>query len=105
MARTQASRTRNTLYPYFLRDLVVSVPDAVWCADITYIPMRRSFMYLVVVMDWFSRYVLTWELSNTLEARFCTHALERALEGACPVIFNTNQSSQFSRAPNSRAHC
>ncbi len=95
---TSKPHPEHTIYPYLLRDLVVSVPDAVWCADITYIPMRRGFMYLVAVMDWYSRYVLTWELSNTLEAGFCTHALERALAGASPAIFNTDQGSQFTSA-------
>lgn len=92
---TSRPHPEHTIYPYLLRDLVVSVPDAVWCADITYIPMRHGFMYLVAVMDWFSRYVLSWELSNTLETSFCTNALERALEGSCPAIFNTDQGSQF----------
>lgn len=95
---TSKPHPEHTIYPYLLRDLVVSVPDAVWCADITYIPMRGGFMYLVAVMDWYSRYVLTWELSNTLEAGFCTNALERALESAQPAIFNTDQGSQFTSA-------
>jgi len=77
---TSKPHPEHTIYPYLLRDLAITEPDAVWCADITYIPMWRGFMYLVAVMDWYSRYVLTWELSNTLEAGFCTHALERALE-------------------------
>jgi putative transposase len=95
---TSKPHPEHTIYPYLLRDLVVSVPDAVWCADITYIPMRGGFMYLVAVMDWYSRYVLTWGLSNTLEAGFCTNALERALESAQPAIFNTDQGSQFTSA-------
>lgn len=95
---TSKAHPEHKIYPYLLRNLIVSVPNAVWCADITYIPMRRGFMYLVAVMDWFSRYVLTWELSNTLEASFCTHALERALESAQPAIFNTDQGSQFTSA-------
>jgi putative transposase len=95
---TSKPHPEHTIYPYLLRDLAITEPDAVWCADITYIPMWRGFMYLVAVMDWYSRYVLTWELSNTLEAGFCTHALERALEGACPAIFNTDQGSQFTSA-------
>ena len=85
----------HTIDPYFLRDLVVSVPDAVWCADITYIPMRRGFVHLVAVMDWFSRYVGVVQHSG---AGFCRHTLERALEGACPVIFNTEQGSPFTGA-------
>ena len=95
---TSKPHPKHIIYPYLLRDLIVSVPDAVWCADISYIPMRRGFMYLVAVMDWFSRYVLTWELSNTLEAGFCTNALERALVSAQPAIFNTDQGSQFTSA-------
>ncbi len=83
------------MYPYLLRDLVIERPNQVWCADITYIPMQRGFLYLVAVMDWFSRYVLVWELSNTLESMFCVTALERALAGSCPDIFNTDQGSQF----------
>jgi len=92
---TSKPHPENTIYPYLLRDLVISVPDAVWCADITYIRMRRGFMYLVAVMDWFSRCVLAWELSNGLEAAFCVDVLERALGEACPAIFNTDQGSQF----------
>jgi len=93
---TSSPHPEHRKYPYLLRDLVVSVPDAVWCADITYIPMRRGFMYLVAVMDWFSRYVLSWELSNSMESGFCVDALKRALRRASPAIFNTDQGSQFS---------
>ena len=88
----------HTIYPYLLRGVQVSAPDEVWCADITYIPMERGFMYLVAVMDWFSRYVLTWEVSNTMEAEFCVDALNRALRGGRPGIFNTDQGSQFTSA-------
>ena len=69
----------HQIYPYLLRDLAVTGPDQVWCADITYVPMARGFMYLVAVMDWWSRYVLGWRLSNTLEAAFCVDAWEAAL--------------------------
>jgi putative transposase len=69
--------------------------DQVWSTDITYIPMQRGFLYLVAVMDWYSRYVLSWRLSNSLEASFCIEALEQALEGGRPRIFNTDQGSQF----------
>ena len=93
---TSKPHPQHRIYPYLLRDLVISVPNAVWCADITYIPMRRGFMYLVAVMDWFSRYVLTWELSNSMETGFCVDALKRALKRARPAIFNTDQGSQFS---------
>ena len=93
---TSKPHPEHKIYPYLLRDLVIAVPDAVWCADITYIPMRRGFMYLVAVMDWFSRYVLAWELSNSMETGFCVDALKRALRRARPAIFNTDQGSQFS---------
>jgi len=82
-------------YPYLLRNLEIAAPDEVWCADITYIPMHQGFMYLVAVMDWHSRYVLTWDLSNSMENSFCVDALERALKKGCPGIFNTDQGSQF----------
>jgi len=83
-------------YPYLLRNLEITAPDQVWCADITYIRLHRGFAYLVAVMDWFTRCVLAWELSNTLEANFCVEALERALaSGRQPTIFNTDQGSQF----------
>lgn len=86
----------HQVYPYLLRDVAVSAPNQVWCADITYIPMRKGFMYLIAIMDWHSRKVLSWRLSNSLEADFCVEALEEALSlyGA-PEIFNTDQGSQF----------
>ena len=83
-------------YPYLLRNLDIVRPDQVWCTDITYIRLHRGFAYLVAVMDWFSRCVLSWELSNTLDANFCVSALEAALSsGRAPEIFNTDQGSQF----------
>ncbi len=83
-------------YPYLLRNLEITRPDQVWCADITYIRLYRGFAYLVAVMDWYSRCVLSWELSNTLDANFCVAALETALaSGRQPDIFNTDQGSQF----------
>lgn len=85
----------HRIYPYLLRDLVIDHPDQVWAADITYIRLRRGFAYLVAIMDWYSRYVLAWELSLTLEADFCLIALNRALQNAMPEIFNTDQGSQF----------
>ena len=88
----------HPVYPYLLRELTVDRPDQVWCADITYIPMPRGWLYLVAIMDWFSRYVLAWELSATLDASFCVSALEHALMlGHCggPEIFNTDQGAQF----------
>jgi putative transposase len=85
----------HRIYPYLLRDLEVSAPNLVWCSDITYIPMRRGYLYLMVVMDWFSRYVLEWELSNSLESSFCLAALDRALGRGVPAIFNNDQGAQF----------
>ncbi len=85
----------HTIYPYLLRDLPITRADQVWSSDITYVPLRRGFLYLVAVMDWFSRYVLSWRLSNTLEGSFCVEALEEALGVGQPEIFNTDQGSQF----------
>jgi putative transposase len=92
---TSRPHPEHVVYPYLLRGLTILAPDEVWCADITYVPMRRGYLYLVAVMDWFSRYVLAWELSNSLEAAFCLEALERALGSAQPGIFNSDQGSQF----------
>jgi len=86
---------KHRRYPYLLRGLKIERPNQVWGADITYLRLRHGFAYLVAIMDWFSRYVLSWELSNTLEADFCVRALEEALRRACPEIFNTDQGSQF----------
>lgn len=85
-------------YPYLLRDLVVDRPNYVWCADITYVPMRRDFLYLVAVLDWYRRYVLAWALSNTLETRFCLVAVDQALANGQPTIFNTDQGAQCTGA-------
>lgn len=82
-------------YPYLLRGLAIERPDQVWCADITYIRMLRGFLYLVAIMDWYSRYVLAWELSNSLDKQFCLDALGRALSISQPEIFNSDQGSQF----------
>ena len=93
--RTSAPHPEHRVYPYLLRGLAIERADHVWCADITYIPVRRGFLYLVAVMDWASRYVLAWRLSNTLDASFCTDALEEALAAhGAPEIFNTDQGSQ-----------
>ena len=83
------------MYPYLLRGLEIAKVNQVWATDITYIPMARGFVYLVCVMDWHSRYVLSWRLSNTLDADFCVDALEQALGADVPEIFNTDQGSQF----------
>ena len=86
----------HEIYPYLLRDLPVTRPDQVWAMDITYVPMARGFVYLAAVIDWFSRRVLAWRLSITLEAAFCVEALEEALARyGRPEIFNTDQGSQF----------
>ena len=86
----------HKVYPYLLRDLPVTRPDQVWAMDLTYIPMRRGFVYLAAVIDWFSRRVLAWRLSITMEAAFCVETLEEALaRHGRPGIFNTDQGSQF----------
>ena len=85
----------HKIYPYLLRDLEVMQPNQVWSADITYVPMQHGFMYLVAILDWFSRYVLAWQLSNTLDIRFCLDALQQALLLGQPEIFNTDQGVQF----------
>jgi len=86
----------HKVYPYLLRDLVIDRPNQVWATDVTYIPMARGFVYLVAVMDWYSRRVLSWRVSNTLDASFCVDALEEAIENhGTPEIFNTDQGSQF----------
>jgi len=92
---TSQPHPAHKVYPYLLREVVVERPNQVWCTDITYVPMPVGFMYLIVVMDWFSRYVLAWELSNTLEVGFCLVALERALARRQPGIFNSDQGAQF----------
>jgi putative transposase len=86
----------HTIYPYLLRDLTISRPNHVWAADITYIPMRRGFVYLFAVLDWASRRVLAWRLSNTLTKDFCLEAVREAItQYGCPEIFNTDQGCQF----------
>ena len=93
---TSRRHAKNKIYPYLLRNLKVERPNQVWAADITYIPMRRGFLYLVIVLDWYSRKVLAWRLSNTLTTDFCIEALEEAIElYGVPEIFNTDQGSQF----------
>lgn len=94
--RTSRRHPNNPIYPYLLRDLPVVRPNQVWASDITYIPMRRGFLYLIVVLDWYSRRVLSWRLSNTLTTDFCLEAVEEAIEHyGVPEIFNTDQGSQF----------
>jgi len=94
--RTSDPHPQHRIYPYLLRKLEIVRPNHVWCADVTYIPMRRGFLYLVAVMDWATRKVLAWRLSNTMDAGFCVAALEEALARfGRPEIFNTDQGSQF----------
>lgn len=85
----------SSKYPYLLRGMVIDRPNQVWSTDITYIRLRQGFVYLVAVMDWFSRYVLSWEVSNSLDSHFCLWALERAFQKGIPDIFNSDQGSQF----------
>lgn len=97
---TSKPNKANHIYPYLLRHHKVTKVDEVWCADITYIPMQKGHAYLVAVMDWHSRAVLSWEVSNTMDSSFCVRALKKAmnLTGRKPKIFNTDQGSQFSSA-------
>jgi putative transposase len=93
--RTSQLAPGHRVYPYLLRGTEITRPNQVWTADITYIPMARGFLYLVAIMGWHSRYVLSWRLSNTLEVDFCIEALEEALRKGRPEIFNTDQGAQF----------
>lgn len=93
--RTSNRNVAHKVYPYLLRGLTIDKPDQVWCTDVTYIPMQRGFVYLMAVMNWHSRYVLSWELSNSLDPSFCIEALKTALNLGKPEIFNTDQGSQF----------
>lgn len=93
--RTSIPNKEHMVYPYLLRDVTVDHANHVWATDITYIRMAKGFIYLVAVMDWYSRYVLSWEISLSLEKDFCITALERALRYGRPEIFNTDQGSQF----------
>ena len=92
---TSRKHPQDKIYPYLLKGVEINRVNQVWATDITYIPMASGFLYLVAVMDWFSRYVLSWTLSNSLHAPFCVEALEMALEQGRPEIFNTDQGSQF----------
>ena len=93
---TSIPNAQNAVYPYLLKDIEINRPNQVWCADINYISVKGGgFMYLVAVMDWHSRYVLSWELSNTMDRWFCVDALQSALAYQKPEIFNTDQGSQF----------
>ena len=93
--KTTVPSMGHRVYPYLLRGLTIDRANQVWCSDITYVPMERGFMYLVAIMDWHSRYVLSWRTSNTLDSEFCVEALEEALSRSKPDIFNTDQGAQF----------
>jgi putative transposase len=88
----------HKIYPYLLRGVKIERPDQVWSTDITYVPMTSGFMYLAAVIDWFSRYVIAWKLSNTLDGSFCLELLDEALKGGRPEVFNTDQGVQFTAA-------
>ena len=97
--KTSRPHPAHKVYPYLLRNTVVERPNQVWAADITYIPMNRGFMYLVAVMDWYSRKILSWRVSNTLDTDFCIEAVEEAVSRhGAPEIFNTDQGAQFTSA-------
>src|SRR5438094_1986706 len=93
--KLSAAGRGHRIYPYLLRDVSIERPDQVWSTDITYVPLARGFMYLAAVIDWFSRYVLAWRLSNTLDGSFCLDMLEEALGRGRPEVFNTDQGVQF----------
>jgi putative transposase len=93
--RTNTAANDHQIYPYLLNAVVLSRPNQVWSADITYVRMAQGFMYLVAIIDWYSRYVLSWQLSKTMEPTFCLGALEMALVQGAPMIFNTDQGVQF----------
>ena len=93
--KTSIPDHQHKKYPYLLRNLNIIHPDQVWAADITYIPIRQGVKYLTAIMDWYSRFVITWQLSNTLDGLFCLEALQSALQQGKPEIFNTDQGAQF----------
>ena len=97
--RTSKPGAGHKIYPYLLGGMKITWPNQAWAADITYIPMARGLLYLVAIIEWYSRYVLCWRLSNTLDAGFCVEALEEALKKGKPDIFNTDQGAQFTSEP------
>lgn len=99
---TSRAHPQHEVYPYLLGERIVDGVDQAWCTDITYIRLQRGFVYLVAIMDWYSRYVLSWELSSTMETEFCVEALEQALRRGRPEIFNSDQGSQFTAAAFTR---
>lgn len=101
-SRTSAANPEHRIFPYLRRDLDISKADQAWCADITYVSVTQGFFYLVAVMDWATRHVLAWRLSNTMDATFCVGALDDALIRATPEILNTDQGAQWVLAADSR---
>lgn len=97
--RLSKARKENKKYPYLLKGISIEKPNQVWSSDITYIRLIHGFVYLIAIMDWFSRYVVSWAVSNTLDVYFCLEALEQALKKNRPVIFNSDQGSQFTSDP------
>ena len=93
--KLSAARAGHRIYPYLLRDVRIERPDQVWSTDITYVPLASGFMYLAAIIDWYSRYVIAWRLSNTLDGSFCLEMLEEALGWGRPEVFNTDQGVQF----------
>jgi putative transposase len=93
--RLRAAGRGQRIYPYLLRNVKIEQPDQVWSTDITYVPLTSGFMYLAAIIDWYSRYVLAWRLSNTLDGSFCLDMLEEALSQGRPEVFNTDQGVQF----------
>jgi putative transposase len=93
--RLSAANRQHKVYPYLLRDVAIVRPDQVWSTDITYVPLTCGFMYLAAIIDWYSRYVIAWRLSNTLDGSFCLEMLEEALRWGKPEVFNTDQGVQF----------
>ncbi len=93
--RLSVPERQHKVYPYLLRDVSIVRPDQVWSADITYVPLQSGFMYLAATIDWYSRYVISWRLSNTLDSEFCLEMLEEALSLGKPEVFNTDQGVQF----------
>src|SRR5271168_5081509 len=96
--RLSQGGTGHRVFPYLLRGVTVARPDQVWSSDITYVPLATGFMYLAAIIDWYSRYVLAWRLSNTLDGSFCLDMLEEALSRGRPEVFNTDQGVQFTSA-------
>jgi putative transposase len=97
--RTTRRETSHKVYPYLLRGVEINRPNQVWACDITYVPLAGGYLYLVAVMDWFSRCVLGWQLSNSMDVEFCLEALDEAFQHGRPEIFNTDQGSQFTSQP------